>query len=118
MDNGKETSANYKWIALLLLWVAFFLQQGTRQIYSATLPSIRASFGVSDAAIGVVGTVFTFMYGICVPFAGIAADLFRRKWMVTIGVAVFCCGIFCSGFVGTVGLRKCGHKLRARVRAF
>ena len=104
MDNGKETSANYKWIALLLLWVAFFLQQGTRQIYSATLPSIRASFGVSDAAIGVVGTVFTFMYGICVPFAGIAADLFRRKWMVTIGVAVFCCGIFCSGFVGTVGL--------------
>lgn len=96
--------SSYKWRALALLWVAFFLQQGTRQIFSATLPSIRASFGVSDAAIGVVGTVFTFMYGICVPFAGIAADIFRRKWMVTIGVAVFCSGIFCSGFVSAVGL--------------
>ena len=104
MSNNQETSPNYKWIALLLLWVAFFLQQGTRQIYSATLPSIRKSFNLSPAEIGVVGTVFTFMYGICVPFAGIAADLFRRKWMVTIGVAVFCCGIFCSGFVSTVGL--------------
>ena len=41
MSNEQETSPNYKWFALLLLWVAFFLQQGTRQIYSATLPSIR-----------------------------------------------------------------------------
>jgi len=108
MNNNQETSPNYKWFALLLLWVAFFLQQGTRQIYSATLPSIGASFGFPPDKIGtemgVVATVFTFMYGICVPFAGIAADLFRRKWMVTIGVAIFCCGIFCSGFVGTVGL--------------
>ena len=104
MNKEQKTSSNYKWFALLLLWVAFFLQQGTRQIYSATLPSIRKSFNLSPAEIGVVGTVFTFMYGICVPFAGIAADLFRRKWMVTIGVAVFCCGIFCSGFVSTVGL--------------
>lgn len=28
---------NYKWRALALLWVAFFLQQGTRQIFGAAL---------------------------------------------------------------------------------
>ena len=27
----------YKWLALALLWVAFFLQQGTRQIYGPLL---------------------------------------------------------------------------------
>ena len=95
---------NYKWWALALLWVAFFLQQGTRQLFGPSVPSICASFGVDKVALGVVGTVFAMTYGICVPFAGLTADLFNRKWMVTIGVAVFCGGIFLSGFVATVGL--------------
>ena len=95
---------NYKWWALALLWVAFFLQQGTRQLFGPSVPSICASFGVDKVALGVVGTVFAMTYGICVPFAGLTADLFNRKWMVTVGVAVFCLGIFLSGFVATVGL--------------
>ena len=95
---------DYKWVALILLWVAFFLQQGTRQLFGPSVPSICASFGVDKVALGVVGTVFAMTYGICVPFAGLTADLFNRKWMVTIGVAVFCLGIFLSGFVATVGL--------------
>ena len=95
---------NYKWWALALLWVAFFLQQGTRQLFGPSVPSICASFGVDKVALGVVGTVFAMTYGICVPFAGLTADLFNRKWMVTIGVAIFCGGIFLSGFVASVGL--------------
>ena len=95
---------NYKWWALALLWVAFFLQQGTRQLFGPSVPSICASFGVDKVALGVVGTVFAMTYGICVPFAGITADIFNRKWMVTVGVGVFCLGIFLSGFVATVGL--------------
>ena len=51
-----------------------------------------------------VATVFTFAYGLSVPFAGAAADLFNRKWMVVSGVFVFCLGIFASGFVAAIGL--------------
>ena len=95
---------NYKWWALALLWVAFFLQQGTRQLFGPSVPAICGSLGIDKVSIGVVGTVFAMTYGICVPFAGLTADLFNRKWMVTIGVAVFCLGIFVSGFVASVGL--------------
>ena len=95
---------HYKWRALALLWVAFFLQQGTRQIFGATLTSIQGSLGASAAAIGAVATVFTFAYGLSVPCAGAAADLFNRKWMVVSGVFVFCLGIFASGFVASLGL--------------
>ncbi len=95
---------DYKWTALALLWVAFFLQQGTRQLFGPSVPAICGSLGVDKVSIGVVGTVFAMMYGICVPFAGIAADLFKRKWMVVSGVAIFCVGIFASGFVASVGL--------------
>ena len=95
---------NYKWRALFLLWVAFVLQQGTRQIFGATLSSIQGSLGVTAAQIGMIATVFTFAYGLSVPVAGVTADLLNRKWMVVSGVFVFCLGIFCSGFVSSLGL--------------
>ncbi len=95
---------DYKWTALALLWVAFFLQQGTRQLFGPSVPAICGSLGIDKVAIGVVGTVFAMTYGVCVPFAGLTADLLSRKWMVTVGVAVFCLGIFLSGFVASVGL--------------
>ena len=101
---GNDRSAAYKWLALALLWVAFFLQQGTRQVFSATLSSIQGSLGVTGAQIGLVATIFTFAYGLSVPFAGVAADLLNRKWMVVSGVFVFCLGIFASGFVTALGL--------------
>jgi MFS family permease len=95
---------DYKWAALILLWVAFFLQQGTRQLLGPSLPAIGASLGVDKVSLGVVGTVFAMTYGVCVPFAGLTADLFNRKWMVTAGVFIFCLGIFVSGFVASAAL--------------
>ena len=94
---------DYKWTALGLLWVAFFLQQGTRQIYGPLVGSIQTSTGASDVQIGLVSTVFTFVYGLTIPFAGFAADLFSRKWMVAVGVAIFSLGILTSGFVTCIG---------------
>lgn len=97
------TSKNYKWVALWLLFVAFFLHQGTRQIFGAMLPQIQGFFGVSRTEIGVVGTVFQLAYGITLPFAGLAADMMGRKRMVVLGVALFCGGIFLGGFAAGIG---------------
>ena len=94
---------NYKWFALALLFVAFFLHQGTRQIFGAMLPQIQGFFGVNRTEIGVVGTIFQLAYGVSLPFAGLAADMFGRKRMVVLGVAMFCGGIFCGGFSAGVG---------------
>lgn len=94
---------DYKWRALALLWVAFFLQQGTRQLLGPSVPAISSSLSLDKVSLGVVGTVFAMTYGISVPFAGIAADIFNRKWMVVLGVMLFCLGIFLSGFVATLG---------------
>ena len=97
------TAKNYKWVALWLLFVAFFLHQGTRQIFGAMLPQIQGFFGVNRTEIGIVGTVFQLAYGLTLPFAGLAADKFGRKRMVVLGVAVFCGGIFLGGFASCVG---------------
>ncbi len=94
---------DYKWFALALLWVAFFLQQGTRQVYGPLVGSIQDAVGATDVQLGLVSTVFTLVYGITIPFAGFAADIFSRKWMVVIGVAIFSAGILTSGFVTCIG---------------
>ena len=100
----RGSKIDYKWAALILLWVAFFLQQGTRQLFGPSIPAICTSLSVDKVALGAVGTAFAMTYGLCVPFAGITADIFSRKWMVASGVAVFSLGIFLSGFVASAGL--------------
>ena len=95
---------DYKWTMLLMLSAAYFLAQGTRQIYSTVLPQIKADFAVSDTQLGLVSSIFTLAFGIVIPFAGIAADFFRRKWMIVAGALVFSCGIFLSGFAAGIGL--------------
>lgn len=100
-DSSKDY---YKWFLLLFLWVAFFLHQGTRQIYNAILPQIQGTFGVDSVKMGIVGTIFTLTYGICAPLSGFASDFLKRKYMVIVGLGVFCTGIFLSGWVSCIGM--------------
>ena len=93
----------YKWLALTLIWGAAFFQQGIRQIFGATLPSITDSLGVTSVEIGFVGTVFTFVYGATVICAGFLSDLISRKWVLVSGVLLFAVGGLFSGFAGCVG---------------
>ena len=86
---------------LAFLSVTYLLEQGTRQIYNATLPQIRLDFlqyGVTDAQLGMVGTVFGAVFGVSILFAGFAADFLGRKRVVVVGTLVFSLGILLSGF--------------------
>lgn len=97
---------DYKWTMLLLVSMSYFLAQGTRQIYAAVLPDIKAAFGdtVSDTDMGLVGSAFTLAFGIVIPFAGMAADFFRRKWILVAGTVLFSTGILLSGFATGLGM--------------
>lgn len=100
-----EPSKNYKWKLLALLSATYFLAQGARQIFNAVLPQIKvdfAGYGISDAQIGLVGSVFTLVFGLAIPLGGMFADFFSRKWMVVFGTLLFAVGIFASGFAAGV----------------
>lgn len=102
MDD-KGNLHTYKWRLLMLLWVAYLLQQGTRQIYNAIIPQIQGDFNASSVQIGLVSTIFTFAYGLCVPFTGVLSDMLSRKWVVVCGVLLFSFGIFFSGAAAGIG---------------
>jgi len=88
----------YKWEMLIILWVAYFLNQGDRQIYNAVLPLIKTDLGVSDVQLGLVATAFTLLYGVLVPVAGCLGDFVSKKWIVCLSLLTFSAGTLCTGF--------------------
>lgn len=88
----------YKWELLAILWVAYFLNQGDRQIYNAVLPLIKADLKVSDVELGMVATAFTLLYGVFVPLAGCLGDFVTKKWIVCLSLLTFSAGTLCTGF--------------------
>jgi len=72
----------YKWEMIVLLWVAFFLNQADRAVYNVVLPLIKDDLQLRDDQLGLVVLVFTWTYGVLVPLAGYVGDVLRRKWIV------------------------------------
>ena len=102
---AEGSDLTYKWIMLALLAVTYFLMHGARQVFNASLPQIQgdlASHGATDAQLGLSRTFFLFAYGCMVPFAGIAADFFRRKWVIVIGTLLFSTSVFFTGFADSM----------------
>jgi MFS family permease len=95
-----EAPPSYKWTLVALLWVAFFLHQGNRQIYNTVLPLIQDALKLSDTQAGLVQTVFTAIYGVCVPLAGFLGDRIRRKRQILISIIVFSVGTLLTGLGG------------------
>lgn len=97
----QQPGAYYKWELILWLWLAFFLNQGDRQIFNTVIPLIKPSLNLTDVQVGLVATVFLVVYGLLVPFAGYAGDLFQRKWIVFTSLLVFSTGTLFTGTVNT-----------------
>lgn len=100
----KKLKIDYKWRLVIILWVAYFLNQGDRQIFNVVIPLIKDDLQINDVQIGFVATIFTLIYGILVPVAGFAGDLFRRKWIIFFSLLIFSVGTLFTGFANGIFL--------------
>ncbi len=102
---AEGSDSTYKWLMLAMLAVTYFLMHGSRQVFNASLPQIKvdlAGHGATDAQLGLSRTYFLFAYGCMVPFAGMAADFFRRKWVIVLGTLLFSTSVFFTGFADSM----------------
>ena len=86
MTAKKKSTGWYKWEVLLLLWMAYLLNQADRQVFNTVLPAIRDALDLTDTSIGLIATIFNLCYAMMVPLGGWAGDKFSRKWVVTIAI--------------------------------
>ena len=91
------TKSWYKWEVLLLLWMAFLLNQGDRQVFNTVLPAIRDALNLTDTSVGWIATIFNLFYAIMVPIGGWAGDRFSRKWVTTVSILFWSVAIMFTG---------------------
>ncbi len=89
---GTEVSREDKpraWIAVLLLWIAFFLNYVDRQAAFAIFPALQQDLGFTAIQLGLVGTVFIWSYALMMPPAGKLADHFPYRKLVTASLVLW-----------------------------
>lgn len=69
-NTARKEAGWVKWEVLLLLWMAYLLNQGDRQVFNTVLPSIREALNLTDTSVGLIATLFNLFYAFMVPLGG------------------------------------------------
>lgn len=102
MTTKTKNSGWYKWEVLLLLWMAYLLNQADRQVFNTVLPAIRDALNLTDTSIGLIATIFNLCYAVMVPMGGWVGDKFSRKWVVTIAILFWSVATMFTGLATSV----------------
>src|SRR4051794_30120313 len=79
-------SPNYKWRVVAMLWFCGFFNYADRQAIFSVFPLLAGEMHLDKIQLGLLGSSFALVYGICAPFAGNIVDRIRRKTAVLGGL--------------------------------
>jgi len=74
---------------VILLWFALAINYVDRQIPYSIFPALKTDLGFTDARLGLIGTLFAWIYTVCMPFAGRLADLYRQDRLIIASLVLF-----------------------------
>ncbi len=84
--NRARLSPNYKWHAVAMLWGIAFFNYADRQAIFSVFPLLEAELHLSPIQLGLLGSSFAWVYGLCAAFAGAIVDRVRRVAAVLWGL--------------------------------
>lgn len=85
-----------------MLWLAFFLNQADRQIFSIVLPLIKAELKLTDGQLGLIASSLVWTYGLLVPVAGFIGDRFSRKKIIGFSLLFWSACTLATGLCSTL----------------
>jgi MFS family permease len=100
-DHG-GVSPRLAWLTVAFLWFAYLLNYIDRQIVFSIFPVLRADLGFSNTQLGLVGTLFLWVYSLCMPLTGRLADLVRRDRLVILSLVLWSLATLGTGLSGSV----------------
>lgn len=86
---------------LVYLWIAFALNYVDRQMVYSMLPALQADLGFEGARLGLIGSVFQWVYTISMPFAGRLADVWRKDVLIVVSLVLWSVAALGSGMAGS-----------------
>ncbi|MCX6625377.1 MAG: MFS transporter, partial [Acidobacteria bacterium] len=90
------------WLLVALLWVVALLNYLDRQTVFSLFPLLQRDLGATGAELGLVSTVFLWVYGLLSPFAGYLADRFGRVRVILFSLLVWSAVTWATAHVRTV----------------
>ncbi|MBM3856337.1 MAG: MFS transporter [Verrucomicrobia bacterium] len=88
MDSDRPTTyhlrptTSYAWIVVAMLWMVCFLNYADRQVLSGIFPALEKEFGFSKFQLGMIGSIFMWVYASLVVFMGMVSDRVNRKNLI------------------------------------
>lgn len=76
----------YKWYVVGMLWSISFFNYADRQAIFSLFPLLQKEMRLTPIQLGLLGSAFAWMYGLCAPFAGNIVDRVRRKTAILGGL--------------------------------
>ena len=89
---GRAASCNvaakddYKWKVVAMLWFTGFFNYADRQAIFSLFPLLQTELSLSTIQLGLLGSSFALVYGLCGPIAGNIVDRVRRKTAILGGL--------------------------------
>jgi len=103
-------SSSYKWWVVFMLWFVCFFNYADRQSISSVFPLLQKEFSFDKVQLGLIGSVFAWVYAGFALAAGLMADRFSRKHIILGACIVW--SIFtlatawCHSFTGFLWVRS------------
>lgn len=88
---------------VVLLWFALAINYVDRQIPYSIFPALKSDLGFTDARLGVIGSLFSWIYTLCMPFAGRLADVYRQDRLIVASLFLFSLATIGCSASGSVG---------------
>jgi len=82
-------STIYPWIVVGLLWVVAVLNYLDRQVIYSVFPLLQAELHLSNVQLGLISSVFLWVYGLLSPFSGFLSDRYGRKRIIVSSLLVW-----------------------------
>lgn len=79
----------YAWILVALLWLVGLLNYVDRQVIFSVFPLLSSELHLNNVQLGLLSTVFLWVYGVLSPLAGWMADRFGRRRVILASLAVW-----------------------------
>lgn len=89
---------------VVFLWFALALNYIDRQMVYSIFPALKADLHFSDVQLALTGSIFAWVYALCMPIVGHLSDRLRRDRMIVVGMALWSaatlgCGLSHSVFM-------------------
>jgi MFS family permease len=92
-------ATRYAWFAVALLWVVACLNYLDRQVIFSVFPLLREEMALDDLQLGLLSTVFLWVYGLASPFGGYLSDRAGRKRVILLSLLIWTTVTLLTGYV-------------------